>query len=148
MLRLGSLHLVYICLANHSAVLKYMQAAGFLAAVKCAVVRCARPSVRSLCTLLVLFVVFFGCRDFAFSNDHDICLRNKQNAYEHFISSTAYDPCVPCQGKIQAPRGSLYSYHTRILCPILLPFPEHVWRQFFHHLALSLTLTPTTTTNY
>ena len=33
-------------------------------------------------------------------------------------------------------------------CPTLLPFPEHVWRQRFHHLALSLTLTPTTATNY
>ena len=54
---------------------------------------------------------------------------------------TAYDPCVPYLGKIQAARGSLYS--TRILCPILLPFPEHV---FFHHTALSLT--PTTTTKY
>ena len=35
-------------------VLKYMQAGGFLATVKCAV-RCARRSV--LCTLLMLFIV-------------------------------------------------------------------------------------------
>ena len=52
----------------------------------------------------------------------------------------------PCLGKIQAARGSLYS--TRILCPILVPFPEHVWRQIFHHFPLSWALTPTTTTNY
>ena len=31
-------------------------------------------------------------------------------------------------------------------CPTLLPLREHVWRQLFHHLALSFTLTPTTTT--
>ena len=31
--------------------------------------------------------------------------------------------------------------------PAIWVSPEHVWRQFFHHLALSLTLTRTTTTN-
>ena len=27
--------------------------------------------------------LFFCCRDFAFSNGHELFLRNKQNAYEH-----------------------------------------------------------------
>ena len=32
-------------------------------------------------------------------------------------------------------------------CPTLRPLPDHVWRQHFHHLTLSLTLIPTTSTN-
>ena len=57
--------------------MNYMQAAGFLAAVKCAV-RCARRSVvvvvQPACAVLLYF-----CRDSAFSNVRDIIfLRNKQ----------------------------------------------------------------------
>ena len=57
------------------------------------------------------------------------------------MSSTAHDPCVACLGRIQVAKGSLHS-STRILCPVLLASPEHV---FFHRLTLSLTVTPTTT---
>ena len=140
MLRLGSLYFIYIlCLANPSAESKPhpMEGAEVYAGCEipgsckvCCVVctplcagRCA-PCMRSL---------FVCCRDFAFSKNHDIFLRNKQRIKTP--SYTAYDPPVPWLGKIQAARGSLYS--TRILCPILLPFPEHVCRQLFHHLALS-----------
>ena len=37
------------------------------------------------------------------------------------------------------------AFYLHAFCSSLLPFPENVWRQFFHHLALSLILTPTTT---
>ena len=93
LLRLGSRHFFYTRLANHSAVSKphpaegagiyrSMQAAGFLAAIKCAV-RCARPSVLVVvhpdCVVHCSFVVV----TLPFSNVHDILLGNKQNAYEH-----------------------------------------------------------------
>ena len=50
-------------------------------------------------------------------------LRNKhKRVREHpSIPSTAYNPCVPCLGKIQAARGSLDS--TRILSNSLIPLP-------------------------
>ena len=48
----------------------------------------------------------------------------------------------------EPPRPSLFACTWKLAyCPTLLPFPEHVWCQRFHHLALSLTFTPTTTTN-
>ena len=104
------------------------------------------PLCAGRCAPCLCCSLFFGCRDFAFSNDHDIFLRNKPKKCVRAHSSTANDPCVPCLGRIQVARGSRYS--TRILCSILLPFPEHVWRQFFHYLVLYFPLTPTTTTNY
>ena len=63
-------------------------------------------------------------------------------------ASTAYDPCVPCLEKSRW-------REVRCTLPVHAYFVQvsshsrsiYVWRRFFHHLALSLTLTPITT-NY
>ena len=153
LVRLGyHVTLFYLSLANHSAVSKphptegaeIYAGCGILGGCKMCCAVCT-PLCAGRCAACLCFSLFFCCRDFAFSNIHDIFFRNKQNAYEYI-----HPPHVPHmtraylaqeKSKRREVRCTLHAY-----CPTLFPFPEHVWRQFFHHLALSLTLTRTTTT--
>ena len=106
---------------------------------------CVGRCAACLCCLLFSF-----CRDFDFSTVHDMFFRNKQKRVRAHPSTpcTAYNQCVPRLGKIKKSRRREVLCTPHACCPTLLfPFPEHVWRQFSHHLAMSLTPTRTTTTN-
>ena len=80
----------YICLANHSAVSKphptegaeKYAGCGFPGSCKVCCAVCT-PLCAGRCAPCLCCSLFFCCRDFAFSNDHYLFLRNKQNAYEH-----------------------------------------------------------------
>ena len=112
--------LFYLCLANHSAVSKRHPAEGAEIYSGCGIPGCCKVCC-AVCTPLCGVVVqptclccslFFCCRDFAFSNVHDIFSEMNKTRTSTSIHPIAYDPCVPCLEKIQAARGSLYSTHT------------------------------------
>ena len=146
----------YICVANHSVVSKphstevteIYAGYGFPGWCKVCCAVCT-PLCAGRCAPCLCCSLFFCCRDFAFSNGHGIFLEINKTRTNTSIHLT----CVPHmtrayvaweKSRRREVRCTLHAY-----CPFLLPFPEHVWRQLlcFHHLALSLTLTPTTTTN-
>ena len=111
----------YLRLANHSAISQPHPTEGAETYAGCGVPRCCNvccavytPLCGRRCAACLCCPLFFCCRDFAFSNVHDIFLRNKQKRLQAHPSAprTAYDPGVPCSGKIQAVRGSLYSTYT------------------------------------
>ena len=138
----------HLRLANHSAVSKPHPTEGDGLYAGCGIPGCREvycavctPLCGGRCAACLCCSLFFCGRDFAFPNVHDMFLRNKQNRVRAHPSTpcTAYNPCVPCLGKIQAARGSLYSTRTLSNSPPLTA--EHVWRQFFYHLALSLIFT-------
>ena len=97
----------------------------------------------SLCTLLLRFVVHLLWWHFFFQRRQISSEKDKARKSTPIHSMYRIWP-VPYLGKTKGTRGSLYS--TRILSHLLL-FPEHVRCQSFLHLAIYLTLTPTTTTN-
>ena len=121
--------LFHLCLANHSAVSKPHPTEGDEIYAGCGIPGCCEvccavctPLCGGRCAACLCCLLFFCCRDLAFSNVYDMFLRNKQKRVRAHPSTpcTAYNLCVPCLGKIQAARGSLYS--TRILFNYL-PLP-------------------------
>ena len=87
--------------------------------------------------------LFFCCRAFTFFNGHDLFLRNMQYAYEHIhLSHMTRDYLVyKKKSRRREVRCTLQVYSAEFFSP---SWSEHVWRQFFHHLSISSTLTPTT----
>ena len=136
----------YICVANHSVVSKphstevteIYAGYGFPGWCKVCCAVCT-PLGAGRCAPCMCCSLFLRCRHFAFSSGHDLFLRNIQNAYEHIHPPHTTLPRKNLGGERFA---VLYTY-TLSSSP---PLPEHVWRQFSHHLALFFTLTPTTTT--
>ena len=96
----------YSCLANHGAVSKPHPTEGDEIFAGCRIPGCCgvcravcTPLCRGRCAAYLCCLQFFCCRDFVFSNVHDmVVLRNKQKLVRAHPSTrcTAYNPCVPC----------------------------------------------------
>ena len=123
----------YFCLANHSVVSKPLPTEGAEIYAGCGIPGCCRvccavctPFCAGRCAACLCCSLFFRCRDFAFSNVHDIFLRNKQSAYEHI-----HPPYVPRMARAHLRNEK--SRRREVGCtlhayfPTPFPFPEHVW---------------------